>query len=261
MSARTRRPVQQSLSYHRLRDATVAQRIVASTGLAPPTKVLEFGAGEGMLTAALAGRVDSVVAIERDRSLYSQLKQRFHGDARVRPLLGDFLAYRLPPAGSYSIVSNPPYAEAAATLRKILTAPNPPASAFLVLQREAALKWTCDAGGTVAGICAQVRFTFEVPLALRRRDFHPHPRVASVLLAIRRRPSPLLTGAEAGRFGRFVERGFGRGKGDLRRNLGSILPHHTYHAVAAEFGFPPAAVPSELSFAQWLGLWRRTCRS
>lgn len=261
MSAHVRRrPVQQSLSYHRLRDATVATRIIAATGLAPPAVVYEFGAGDGVLTAAIARRAGKVIAIERDRSLYRQLRQRFAADASVQPVFADFLAYALPGRGAYVVVANPPYSETAPLMRRILSAPNPPAGAFLVLQREAALKWTGDAGSTVSGICAQLRFTFDICLAIRRQDFRPYPRVASVLLAIRARPHPVLRRPEEAPFGAFVARGFGRYRGNRRRNLGPSMSGSAYLAAARELGFAQDAAPSELTFEQWLGLWLRSRR-
>lgn len=69
-----------ALSHHRLSGAAVATRIVNSTGLAPPDLVFELGAGEGVLTAALLGRCRKIVAVEVDRSLWVELRRRFHDD-------------------------------------------------------------------------------------------------------------------------------------------------------------------------------------
>src|SRR5688572_27917473 len=76
-----------ALSQHSLRDCRVASRIVAHSGLAPPDVVFEAGAGDGMLTAERAGTARRVIAVERDRRAWAELKRRFESDRRVTPVL------------------------------------------------------------------------------------------------------------------------------------------------------------------------------
>jgi 23S rRNA (adenine-N6)-dimethyltransferase len=241
-----RTPRAEALSQHRLRDDTVAERIVASTGLAPPSLVVEAGAGDGVLTAAIARHAGRVIAVEQDRDCYRALRQRFGSESRVTPVLADFLAFELP-ARPYHVVSNVPYAITSQVVRKLLDSARPPRSAFLVVQREAALRWTGDGGECIEGVLAKVHFEFEIVLALRRQDFVPWPRVSSVVLAIRRRPRPVLGRNDAVAFARFVERGFGRGRGTVRQNLGKAARRRDI-----DLDVPPR----ELSFEQWLRLFR-----
>jgi 16S rRNA A1518/A1519 N6-dimethyltransferase RsmA/KsgA/DIM1 with predicted DNA glycosylase/AP lyase activity len=107
----------------------------------------------------------------------------------------------------------------------------------------------------VAGIVAKLRFEFEIVLALRRQDFVPWPRVSSVVLAMRKRPTPLLVGRDAAAFARFVERGFGRGRVSLRQNLGKTISAAQLAMAARELDFDIDGPPRELSFEQWLGLF------
>ena len=257
----TRSPRSEAFSQHRLRDQSVAQRIIASTGLAPPALVIEAGAGDGMLTVEITRHAGQVVAVEQDRDCYARLRQRFRDDPRVRTVLTDFIAFELPTSRPYSVISNVPFAITARLIRKLLEAPRPPSSSFLVLQHEAALQWTGDGGESVAGILAKLRFTFDITLALRRQDFVPWPRVNSVVLAIRRRPQPLLAGREAREFAALVERGFGRGRPSLRQNFGKAIQLARLMAAARELDFDFDSPPGELSFDQWLGLFRKVSRT
>ena len=260
MSRSSRRsPLRQSLSFHRLRDASVARRIVASTGLAPPALVYEFGAGDGVLTAELARRAGHVVAIELDRTLHGRLAKRMAPLPTVRTVHADFREMPLPIEGRYSIVANLPFSLTAETLRRITTAPNPPEESFLIVQREAAATWTGSSRSTVAATLAGLRFSFEVPLALRRRDFSPWPRVESVLLAVRRRPVPLLAPAESRQFASFVRHGFGGGRPTLERNLAGRTDARTLRSALNQAGIEPGAAPSSLGFGQWLLLWSELC--
>jgi 23S rRNA (adenine-N6)-dimethyltransferase len=244
------------LSQHRLRDSAVAARIINHTGLAPPQLVYEAGAGAGTLTEAIAARAGQVIAIERDRALWCELRARFATDPRVRPVLGDFLEERLPRSGAYSVVSNVPFAITARLMRKLLTEPNPPASAYLVLQSDAALKWAGLERETVASVVSKVRFTFTIPLALRRGDFVPRPRVDSVLLAMHRRPAPLLSPSEQPRFEAFVAQGFGAGKATLRRNLEGRMGYRAFQRASHALAIDRDTTPGEVSFEQWLALFR-----
>jgi 23S rRNA (adenine-N6)-dimethyltransferase len=242
-----------SLSQHWLRDHAVAERIVAHSGLAPPDVVFEAGAGRGMLTAALAQRVSRVIAIEQDRACWSELRCRFAGDRRVSPILADFLRFPLPGRGNYAVAGNLPFGSTSALMRKLVTAPNPPSVAALIVQREAAVHWAGIGEESVASVTAKVRFEVGVRLALRRRDFEPWPSVDCVLLGLRRRDRPAVSPGEEARFRALVRRGFGGGRRMLWENLGK-------GSAPARFleqeGLGGRTRPGELAFEQWLRLFR-----
>jgi 16S rRNA A1518/A1519 N6-dimethyltransferase RsmA/KsgA/DIM1 with predicted DNA glycosylase/AP lyase activity len=248
--------MRQSLSFHRLRDASVARRIVASTGLAPPALVYEFGAGDGLLTAALAPHAGRVIAVEVDRLLHFRLSKRVSSLTNVHPLHADFRDVVLPAKANYAVVANLPFSLTAATLRRLTGGPNPPTAAFLVVQREVAATWSGSARGTVAATLAQLQFSFDVPLALRRRDFDPWPRVESVLLAIRKRPAPLLAPSRCLGFAAFVQRGFLGGRPTLERNLRGVATDRSIRAALRSVGAATGAAASSLSIEQWLRLWK-----
>jgi 23S rRNA (adenine-N6)-dimethyltransferase len=248
-----RPPAARTLSQHWLRNSAVAQRVVAHSGLAPPDTVYEAGAGRGMLTAALAERVTRVVAVEQDRACWAELRCRFAGDRRVSPLLGDFLKFRLPLRGRYAVAGNLPFGSTSALLRKLVTSPNPPSVSALIVQREAAVHWAGIGEESVASVTAKVRFEVEVRLALRRRDFEPWPSVDCVLLGLRRRERPAVGPGEEASFRALVQRGFGGGRRTLWENLGK-------GSAPARFleceGLGTRTRPGELSFEQWLHLFR-----
>ena len=249
-----RSAMRQSFSFHRLRSEAVAARIVAATGLAPPANVVEFGAGDGMLTRAIASRAGQVTAIEIDRGLYGRLVESLRCLDSVQALHADF-RYVAPPTADYHVVANLPYSLTAETMHLLLNRQHAPLSAFLVVQREAAATWTGDGRTSLRAVQHSLRFSFDVPLALRRRDFDPWPRVESVLLAIRRRSQPLLSGSEARDFHQFVAHGF-TGGNDAFHNLRRFAGSRRLRAAFSSLGVPPGASPSGLSPAAWLALWQ-----
>jgi 16S rRNA A1518/A1519 N6-dimethyltransferase RsmA/KsgA/DIM1 with predicted DNA glycosylase/AP lyase activity len=174
----------------------------------------------------------------------------------VQAIHGDFREVALPSRGPYSVVANLPFSLTATSLRLLVEAANPPSSAFLVVQREVAMTWALQGRGTLAATVAQLRFAFDVPLALRRRDFVPWPRVDSVVLAMHRRERPLLPDGEARRFAGFVARGYGGGRPTLSHNLRAVARERPLRAALDRAGIPPGAAPSGLGIEQWLALWR-----
>ena len=71
------------LGQHFLESAALASHLVADAGIAPSDQVVEYGAGTGTLTAALADCGAHVLAIEVDPALAAGLTRRFAA-ARVR---------------------------------------------------------------------------------------------------------------------------------------------------------------------------------
>ena len=252
----TRPAVGRVLSQHRLRNASVAQRIVAASGLAPPLPVYEFGAGDGVLTAALARVSPRVVAIERDATLWRRLSERFRGCPSVEVVLGDALTHALPRREAFAVVANPPFGLTSPLIRRLADAPNAPVVAALVVQREAALRWSGLAGESLASLLLKVSFEAEVPLALRRRDFDPYPRVDCAVLVLRARVSPVLSAPEEAVFQRLVEAGFRGPHVRVRSNLERCVPYGRFKALARGRGLPLDAQAAALSFEAWVALTR-----
>ena len=171
----SRGPLSATLSQHSIRHAAVAQRIIASTGLAPPTLVIEVGAGDGILTAEMASRGLTVIAVERDRAAWLRLRDRSAASPNVTPLLQDFLDYQLPRRGQYAVVGNVPFAITSAILRHALSAASPPQALFLLVQREAAFRWGGFDRQSLLSLTTRLCYEPGIRMALRRRDFDPPP--------------------------------------------------------------------------------------
>lgn len=73
---------------HFLNHRAVLERIVDALAPAPGDFVIEIGPGQGTLTAVLAARGARIAAIEKDRDLVPQLRERFPD---VRVIQGDAL--------------------------------------------------------------------------------------------------------------------------------------------------------------------------
>lgn len=260
MPSRSRRSaVQTALSFHRIHDPRTARRIVAHTGLAPPSLVVEAGAGDGELTAALAERGIRVIAVERDRRQFEALRRRCQPLPLVTPTLCDIRDYRLP-REPFALVSNVPFSITAELMRWLLELSYPPLCAWLILEKDAALHWAGAGGSSIASVLAAVDWHIEVSMAIHRREFAPRPSVDAALLHLRRRQAPLVPARERADFERFVRRGFSGAKKSALRNLGGAIVYEAFRRVARANGFAHDAPPSHLATNDWLALFRASRR-
>jgi 23S rRNA (adenine-N6)-dimethyltransferase len=92
---------------------------VASSPVRSRDVVVDLGAGEGALTAALARTGARVLAVELHPRRAEELRRRFAG-TRVAVVELDLDAFRWP-GHPFRVVANPPYAGVNALVRALLT--------------------------------------------------------------------------------------------------------------------------------------------
>ena len=245
-----RRP---ELSQHFLREHAVPH-ILRHISWPPGALVVDIGAGDGVLTGALASRAFRVIAIEKDARLYRALAARFAAHANVDCRHADIIDARLPD-GAYRVVSNVPYAITASLVRKLLAAHPPPIDAFLIVQREAAEKFAGAPLETLFSLLHKPWFDISLVGDVPRSSFVPPPRVQSSLLRIEQRLHPLVRRESATLYRDFIRTSFGRRRA-VARSLRWALTDRQIRRLAADTGFSPSAHASELSFNQWLAIFR-----
>ncbi|MDO3648151.1 23S ribosomal RNA methyltransferase Erm [Nocardia mangyaensis] len=178
-----------TLSQNFLVDPTVVDAMLAVAE--PSGKVLEPGAGEGILTWALAEHGAQVTAYEIDPLLANRLTARARADSRIQVVRGDFTKAKAPRT-PFAVVGNIPYSATAAIVSWCLTTPTL-TSATLLTQREYARKRTGDYGRwSLLTATTWPWFTWELRGSVPRTSFRPIPSVDSAILRITRRPNPLV---------------------------------------------------------------------
>jgi len=255
----TRQHRQACFAQNFLRSPRLARRLVGMTDIGPRDLVYEIGPGNGILTAVLASSAQKVIAIEKDPELVHRLRERFRPLANVEIVERDFLDYSL--ASEYKIFGNIPYNITAQIVRKILSERSNIGDTHLILQKEAARKFSGYPKESLCSLLAKPFFEFHILYQLRRTDFRPMPAVDSVLLSIKRRTRPLIETHEVASYRDFVQYGFGRWKPNLKLAFKNVFTYKQWKRLARELQFPLNATPSELSFEQWLELYRGFVKS
>jgi 16S rRNA (adenine1518-N6/adenine1519-N6)-dimethyltransferase len=152
---------------------------------------LEIGPGLGVLTAYLADRARHVHAVEVDRSLEPQLRERFADRTNVELHFADALAFEYgtlapPPT---ALVANLPYNVATPIVAESLNGLPSIRRWTVMVQREVADRFFAREGTKAYGAVSVL-----VRLAAERTGFHPvsptvfrpRPNVDSALVAFRR---------------------------------------------------------------------------
>jgi 23S rRNA (adenine-N6)-dimethyltransferase len=162
--------------WHRL-DADWAQSLVAQASIRPGECVLDFGAGDGRVTAALADSGARVIAIELHPGRAAALRHRF-ADTNVWVVEMDALRFSLP-GRPFRVVANPPFAITIALIRRLTARRSWMYRADLVLTRPVAVRIASrPPGGYLA----------ETGLAIPARAVEPPPPKDAAVLVLRRRP-------------------------------------------------------------------------
>lgn len=267
----TRQHRQVCLAQNFLRSPKLARRLVGMSTIGPSDTVYEIGPGNGIITAALASTAKHVIAIEKDPELVRRLRERFRLIDNVEIVEKDFLAYsfrtrrshgalsltveRWTSASEYKIFASIPYNITAQILRKILYERSNIGEGYLILQKEAAKKFSGSPKETLVSILAKPFFECQILSQLRRTDFWPVPNVDSVLLSIKRRIRPLIEMQDVASYRDFVQYGFGRWKPNLKLAFKNVFTYKQWKRLARDLDFPLNATATELSFEQWLDLY------
>ena len=250
----TRQHRQIRLAQNFLQSPKLVSRLIRMSSIGPSDIVYEIGPGNGIITAALARVAGQVIAIEKDPKFVCLLRERFRLLDNVEIVEKDFLAYSF---SGCKIFANIPFNITAQILRKLLDERSHLDEGFLILQKEAAQKFSGSPRETLVSILAKPFFEFQILSRLKRTDFRPMPNADSVLLSIKRRTQPLIHTQDLALFRDFVRYGFRSWKPNLKLAYKHVFTYKQWKRLARELAFPLNATPTELSIEQWLELYRR----
>jgi 16S rRNA (adenine1518-N6/adenine1519-N6)-dimethyltransferase len=194
-------------------------------------RVVEIGAGTGVLTRLLAARARTLAAVERDRELVPLLERELtatgvlviEADAQsidFAPLLGD-----ADPGSPRVLCGNLPYAISGVLLRRAVESAGQVERVVFMLQQEVADRLGATPGTKSWGaLSVFVRAAYDVQRLLRvpAGAFHPPPEVASALVQLVPVRPPRAT--ETAAFRTLVHRAFGARRKTLRNAWAGVAP-------------------------------------
>ena len=243
-----------SLAQNNFRNPRLVASIVRASSINKKDVVYEIGPGMGIITHELVKVAKKIIVIEKDSNLVKKLRAKFENINNVEIHEADFLKYRIENA-KYKIFSNIPFNITADIVRKILYGENQPEEAYLVMQKEAADKFSGEPVETQFSILAKPWFSFSILRTFKSTDFVPIPKVDVVLLHVEKRSRPLVSPEHAIIYQRFVKHGFSAWKKHLKAAYKRIFTYVQWRRLSHNLHFPLTATPTQLTFEQWLGLF------
>lgn len=237
-----------------LRDRRYLRTIAEAADLQPSDRVLEIGAGTGILTHALADNDAEVLAVELDDALHDLLTQEFAAVPNVRILHAN--ALDIDPceyfSGAYKLVGNIPYYITGPILRHFLEARCSPSLLVLMVQREVAQRMTARPGDlSLLGVSVQFYATPTVVSRVPAGAFYPPPRVDSAIVRLTPRTGVPLDLRDA--LFTVARAGFGTRRKQLANSLsmGLGLDRDTVVHLLEDANINPARRAETLSIPEW----------
>ncbi|MBI4228593.1 MAG: ribosomal RNA small subunit methyltransferase A [Deltaproteobacteria bacterium] len=218
-----------SLGQNFIIDLEVLDRISVIARLSKTDEVLEIGAGLGTLTTYLAERTKSVIAIEKDKMLFEELRESTHHLPNLELVLGDVLKINFREffkGRKIKVVSNLPYNISSPILIKLLEHRDIFSLLVLMIQREVGERITAKPGGRVYGsisVLLQTFFHISIELHVRPESFWPKPKVDSVVLKLVPLTSPKIKLSDERLFRKIIRAAFSSRRKMLANSLCSIL--------------------------------------
>lgn len=243
-----------SHSQNFLRDPELVKKLIEKSSLTRENTVIEIGPGKGIITSVLAKHCKRVLAVEADKSLHAELKEKFASFSNIEIYQENFLEFSLPKY-EYKVFSNIPFNITADIVKKLFDNENSPIDSYLIMQKEAAEKYSGFKSETLFSILHKPWFTFSKVYEFQKNDFSPRPAVDTVLLRVEKLKLPLVESRNAEAFRDFVAFGFSSMKVNLKKGYTNVFGHVQFLRLATDHGFDASAKPTDLTFKQWLGIF------
>ena len=214
------------LGQHFLVNESVVESILSAAELKQGDTVVEVGPGRGVLTRKLAERTARVIAVELDAGLVKVLKRALASFPNVSIVHADILEVApeelLAGTGSpsYKVVANLPYYITSPILRHFLQAGLKPSLLVIMVQKEVGEAIAATPGRmSLLSIGVQFYSRPAVVTYVPAADFHPVPRVDSVVLRLDVYSRPPVDVSDEAGFWDIVHCGFSSPRKQLRNSL------------------------------------------
>ena len=218
------------LGQHFLKDLNIAQKIADTLSLANYKKVVEIGAGMGVLTQFLLKKDTEVYVVEIDKESVAYLEAHYP-ELRGKIIADDFLKYDI--AGylrePFAIIGNFPYNISTQIVFKLLELRDYVPEFSGMFQKEVAER-ICEREGSktygILSVLVQAFYEATYLFTVSEGVFNPPPKVKSGVLRLLRKPTYHLDCDEA-LFFTIVKMAFNQRRKTLRNSLKSLLTNES----------------------------------
>lgn len=261
MIRNTSRP-KKRLGQNFLVDKNIHRKIIESCNLSAADIVLEIGAGRGEITGSLSRKAGFVYALEIDPSLCKILEDNLSGLDNVDVIRGDVLKFDFKKFfakvnGKVKVVGNIPYYITTPIIERILEHRDKISSAFIMVQKEFALRAACEPGSKSFGSLScfiQYYAAAKILFPISKSCFYPAPKVDSCLLELMMRKAPAVKVNDEGLFFKIIRASFNQRRKTLRNSLKGIIPQPKLKAFFQKYGIDRNIRPECLALSGFANL-------
>jgi len=248
-----------SLGQNFLTSEAAVYKTVAAARIFPGEIVLEVGPGRGVLTKALLAAGATVIAVEKDSRLISELSTTFKGEIESGQLVlfeKDILKSKPETLGlqkqNYKIVANIPYYITGQFLKKFLTSAHYPNTIVVLLQKEVVERIIAlDKKESILSISVKAYGKPNKVTVVKRGSFSPAPNVDSAVIAIENISKDLFENISEEKFFRVVRAGFAHKRKVLISNLTEISPREKVQEIFSKLGLNEKIRAEDLKIEEW----------
>lgn len=218
------------LGQHFLKDLNIAQKIADTLSLANYKKVVEIGAGMGVLTQFLLKKDTQVYVVEIDKESVAYLEAHYP-ELRGKIIADDFLKYDI--AGylrePFAIIGNFPYNISTQIVFKLLELRDYVPEFSGMFQKEVAER-ICEHEGSktygILSVLVQAFYEATYLFTVSEGVFNPPPKVKSGVLRLVRKPNYHLD-CDEDLFFTIVKTAFNQRRKTLRNSLKPLLTNES----------------------------------
>jgi 16S rRNA (adenine1518-N6/adenine1519-N6)-dimethyltransferase len=260
-------------------DEQVLSDIVDIAKIKNNETIIEIGPGLGVLTGELVKKALKVIAIEKDRNLYSFLQNTISNEVRDLGLKDetsrsarsgnlvlinqDVLKFNFEEVkGDYKIVANIPYYLTSHLIQILLTLKHKPTRIVFMIQKEVGERIVAGAGElSILGISVQVFADASIEATVSKQSFWPMPKVDSVIISIT--PKNKFEISDQKLFFRILKIAFAGKRKQLHNTLvnGLKLSKEEIRKLLNDSGIDPTARPQDVEIRKWVELTKRAAGS
>lgn len=218
--------------------------------------ILEIGPGKGFITDALLKQNKKIIAIEADPRLFSELQKKYADLSNFSLVQADFLKYPTP-SEPFIIVSNIPFNITANIVRKITNEESKLHTAYLIMQKEAAIKFLGAPYAHSPLLSHMLHINFEIKLLMNidKSNYSPRPKFDTTFVSIKRRGQPIFSKQKSDQFKDFIVYIFERRKPRIKEALKSVMSSLQVKIILEHLQIPEDKEMKKIMFTEWVSIF------
>lgn len=232
-------------------------KLISYVNLKATDTVLEIGPGKGIITDVLIGKSKRIIAVEADQKLFADLKKRYSNITNLLLIHADFLKYQLP-KDPFIVVSNIPFNITANIVRKITDENSKLNTAYLIMQKDAAIKFLGApyAHSPLLSYFLNINFEIKLIIDIDKSNYTPRPNFDTSFVSFKRRAAPILNMQGSEQFKDFMVYIFERRKPLIKKALKSVMSNLQVKIILDNLHIPEDKEIKKVSFDDWINIFK-----